>query len=738
MIDLGSAYSDFAKPLNSIGVAENDNDLESVKSDSILAEQIIERIDAEFLNLSDDGKEKVDYIDVLECYLPLLIDESTNAVFTKESLLKLITYASFLLSIGSYDLCVKLCGCILSSRNTHLISSVDRLKTFFLQAKAYRNSGQYPSSLKTLHLALDSIEADKKLMFMKGAALLRIGKVYSEYLMMTGVSIYFLQEAELELSGWLDHTDSMIREKVSTEYAICLDSIGQYWSRRKEYDEAISYFDRAEEINRSLKRHSGILRNKAHKTVTLMNQIYSVDPFNATAQTILLREMLGIVRALLNDSKNEKGAGVRYAQLAEMYFKAGREQDARFALSESRRIAHQYRDNKTLARAETIELKYFSGYDMGANLRETSALLKQLNYYYYQINVNDLAISAVEDGRLPGFEVIGFLQDNRAIYSKLSEIAKNTIITISDQKTQSEFSHLSIHDRFSLLREIIGDYDWFINKMNEIIDKLLTISKKRSDSLNTATISEAKASLASSVLHDFKHIIATSESGEISGTILDPVLDALCSGAEITPPIRKKLINSISDTNEKLKTKILPRINEATRVPRNFQELIDVRNVFLNISEQKPEEYQSINEEITVECNKAIQIEYNIGLFTTLFKELLRNAIDYQIKNQLVVKGFVLKAEEREIGIITLSVLTIFQDEREAENAYDSVRRQLSNSVEDYGYGFKMLYNFMLCKTRGSYSPTAVKEDCHTGTSRVGISFKVPISDYRNSALERK
>ena len=736
MIDSVAANSDSSNYPNPPDTADHSDGLGEEKGGDIPVEQILKNIDDAFHKLSDSGKEKTTYVDILEQHLPRLFDEAPKYIFPKEALSNLIEYASFLLSIGSYELCVKLCHCVLSSRSESPVSSVDRLKTLFLQAKAYRNSGEYPLALQTLHLALEMIDADESMAYTKGAALLRIGKVYSEYLMMMRVSIHFLTEAESELSKWLDDANGTIRAKANSEYAICLDSIGQYWSRRENYKEAILYFNKAENVNRSLGRQSGIRRNQAHRTVARMKQLDLTDPSSAAAQSSLIREMQGIIRALLNDPKNEKGAGVRYAQLAEMYFVTKNEADARSALAESRRIASRYGDNKTLARAETIELKYLSDPVYG-NLREVTSLLKQLNYSHYQISVNDLAISAINDGRLSNYNaidnVIYYLQDNRAIYLKLSKIAKDTILTISDETTRSEFSHLTSRDRFSLLREIIGDYDWFINKMNEIIDKLISISKKRSDSLNIAVISEAKASLASSVLHDFKHIVATSASGEITGTILDPILEILRSGAEITPDVRQKLIDSISDTNDKLKTSILPRINEATRVPRNFQELINVREVFLNISSQKPEEYQSIREAVTVDCDESIQILYNYDMFATLFKELLRNAIDYQRKNDLAVQGYVLKAEINEIGIITLSVLTDFQEEKDAENARNAIHSHLSGSDRDYGYGLKILNVFVLNKTRSSYFPTVAGKG-----RQAGISFKVPIFDSRNTAEERK
>lgn len=695
------------------------------------AREILETLEYEIRRLSDGAEEQAELPSITEKQLSTFIQKNPSAILSTEDLRKMFEYSSILLEYGSYEICIKLCEWIISLPSTFCILPEQRLKIVFLQAKAYRNSGQYSLALKTLHSALDYTE-EEKCSYMKGAALLRIGKVYSEYLMMTNVSIHFLEEAESELIKWRDHPDESIRLSVKNDYAICLDSIGQYWRNQNQYEKALEYFSQAEKINRNLERNAGILRNQAHAIVTEMKQIAQIDSSCVEKQQTLISKMQSIVRALLNDSKNEKGAGVRYAQLAEMYLAAGRESDARFALRESRQIAHKHGDVKTLARAATIELQYFPDNELGENLREVSTLVKKLNYYHWQTDINDLAISAIKEDKLPGFDVIAFLQENRAVYSKLSEIAKNTIITISDHSIQSEFSHLSTEARFSLLSEIVESFDWFTEKMNRIIDELIKISKERSDSLNAAAISEAKASLASSVLHDFKHIIETPNSGEKAKTILDPVLDGLQSETEITPTTREDLANKVSVANERLK-KILSQINEATRVPRDFHERINVRDVFLIISDQKPEEYMSISEEIRVDCDKAIQIEYNTGLFTILFKELLRNAIDYQCRNSLKIDSFVLKGERSETGFISLSVLTSFQELRDADKAFESISEQLSGNSREYGYGLKLLYNFILCKTGSTSFIVPVKDK---DTYQAGLSFKIPVSEYHNT--ERK
>lgn len=711
------------------------NAIVSDKRNDYLARQIVESIDVELHNLSEGDKRRTDSM----CHLLPLIKESPKTVFTQEVLSRINEYISIHLGFGNYDQCIELCNCIFSALGEHPVLSNALLQNMFLQAKAYRNKGQYPLSLETLCAALDSIEADEKLAYRKGSVLLRIGKVYSEYLMMMRVSIFFLEEAKYELSKWCNHPDRKIHSKARTEYAICLDSIGQYWREQEEYGKAISYFNEAEEVNRSIERQSGILRNKAHRLVSQMRQLDSIESIESindvTQREELIREMQTIVRVLCSDSQNVKGAGVRYAQLADMYFEAGKIEDARLALAQSRHIARQHGDNKTLARAETIELKHSSDRNLGDNLREVMVLLKNLNYYHYQIDVNNLAFSAVKERRLRGFEGIGFLQNNRAIYLELSKIAKNTIKRISNPAFRSEFSHLSVNDRFSLLRGIIDDYGWFINSMNKIIDQLIIISKERSDSLNEAVNSEAKASLASSVIHDVKHVL-TSRSGEIVRTELDPILETLNSNVEITPTTREYLINTISNTNLRLKT-ILPRIEEATRLPRDLHEMIDVRDIFLSISNQKPEEYQSLKETIDVECNRMIQIEYNIELLATLFKELLRNAIDFMVKNDLKVDRFILKAEKFEnveIGFINFSVLTEFQEVADAEKAYENIHEQLSGSEKKYGYGLKLLNNFMLCKTGGNDLPSSFKGDREKEDERqAGISFKVPIPKHNNT-----
>ena len=666
---------------------------------------------------------------VLECVFPRLMEMAREAdSLDTGCLMRLFEYAKIFLQVGDCDRCLACCDVCLQENNCGLLPPEIWIKIFFSASKASRDQGEYPAALEKLRQALEYIDGHPEIAYMTGAGLLRIGKVYSDYLMMIGVSICFLQEAEVQLQMWLDNEDEEIRRYIRGEYAICLDSMGQYWREKNELDKALRYFEDAQRSNEELGRQSGVFRNWAHRIAVLFKK-EGTEGTSPEEQRERVRILEGIIRLLGNDPDNQRGVGVRRLQLARMKAVLGDAGGAEFSLRDSREVSRLYRDDKTLIKAKIAELQYhiYSGETDVHALLEVQDLARERRYYESEITLNDMVIDP--DGRygIHGVDVLSRLQRNRTLFLELSGIAQDTIRRIKDHRTHSEFSYLSERSGRDLLENVVGDYEWFIRKLDEIISQLLKITKERTDDLLSETISAAEASLASGVVHDLKHILTTgveTSSETCPETLLDMVINALNQWEHSIPREEwEQLIHRLRTVNGSIKENIYPRMIKANRAPFRSLEEIHVRGVLLDLSRQKTEEYQEIQETVEVECEDTVTLEYNFNLFSTLMKELLRNAIDYQRKNHLEVRRYILTAREK-YKQVSFSVMTEFLDEGEARRAGDSIRRQLrpaEGSATQDGYGIKMLRSFMRFKTGGA----AMAQELLDG-KKAGISFVVP------------
>lgn len=666
----------------------------------------------------------VDY-DMLYCFCALnrvfpdflMLIQSAGTLDTA-SVAHVFIYAKIFLNAGAYTECIQCCDACLQKEHIQRLSPKDYIEILFTKSKALRNTGRYQDALYGLWEALQFVDKHGEIAYMQGSVLLRIGKVYSEYLMMIGVSICFLQEAKDQLEKWIGKADDpFIQRYVKKEYAICLDAMGQYWREKRDSEKAVELFTEAEKWNRSLGRLSGVYRNEAH-----IMAVHLKEGVDDAYLNDMIFKMRSIIRQLMDDRGNQKGLGVRQLHLARMQAAAGDLQSAAASLKESRRMSRLYRDNKTLIKAKILELQYGIYQDVVdmTSLTQILDLAREQKCYNLEITLNQWIIRTIESRRMGSSDVLSPLQRNRTLYLNLSAMAQATILKVTQHENQNEFFYLSEKNSANLLTNVVSDYEWFVQSMNDIIELLLKITKSRSDELATAVISEAKASLASSVLHDLKHIL-TKRNGDNVVTYLDPVIDALERWEGRIPREEyERLIPQISMVNTTLKESIYPRILEATRMPQDFHQTIFIYHVLSDLSRQKPEEYQRIGQPITVSCPEDLTVEYNYNIFATLMKELLRNAIDYQKKTGAAVSGYCLMACEN-LGQITFSVQSEFKNERDAERAFHQIDQQLQSKATEDGYGIKLLRNFMRVKTGNAIGPRA-----EHSKEMAGICFVVP------------
>ena len=661
-------------------------------------------------------------------YLKMIINPLPK--LGEEDLATLFQFAKIFLNVGLYEECVACCSYCLHPKFTAVLDPRKIVKILFAKSKAQRNMGHYQQALEDLREALRVIaDCETDISYLMGAALIRIGKVYSHYLMMMSVSLCFLNEAKERLEPWLNSPDLEIREESATEYAICLDSIGQYWKRNRNNSKEMKWFQQAEDANEGLERMQGTFRVHSHIIMTQYKSLLA-DPAAQEELEQMVQDLKYIIRKLEDDPANQRGASVRLLHLAELQLAMGKVSDAEYSIKKCREMATLYRDEKTLIRLEIVELEYcvLLGDVDRKQLSRAMESVRGRNNYGYEIELNNAVIAAIGRGALSREKHLSALNRNRTLYLQLSNIAQKTIKQISKLSVfpdrQNEFAYLSERNSRDLLLGVVNDYDLFIRRMNEIIDQLLQITEQRSKDLNQAILAEAKASLASGVLHDLKHILT----GAATESCLDTALREIeiweqdRSGTGLGPV--KELIQMV---NQNLKEKIFPRIAEATRVPNDFQCVIAVADVFAEVSQLDLEDNQILPSPerrlpiVEIDCTKDISLCYNREIFFTLIKEMFRNALDYQKETGAQVRKYIMSAQDLD-GEVEIRLLTDFVREEDAAMAQKRIAEQLSeDSKVESGFGIRALRSFVQHKTGG-----ACRADMVRLGNQTGIGFSVP------------
>ena len=645
---------------------------------------------------------------------------------------QLFRFSRIFLNAGCFDKCIDCCNLCLSDPCADLLPAARKVELLFARSKSKRNLGEYQSALDDLCMALHLVEQSEDISYLKGAVLIRVGKVYSQFLMMMSVSLCFLHEAKDQLEPWLHSSDIKIREKVLQEYAICLDSIGQYWKEKGNPDEALLWFDKALNINQRLKRISGVFRTESHIIMTKYPQLLCSEKHDKELTTEIIK-LQSIIRKLEDDHANQRGLAIRQLHLAEIQAQIGQVDYALYWLGESKKIARLYRDDKTRVKQKIVELKYsiFSGSIDQRDLYEILTLAELRKLYGYEIKLHDTIIGAIHQGILSNGMLLSSLNRNRMLYLQLSDIAQKTIEKISALSDwgqhldwRDEFFYLSERNSKDLLVEVVHDYDLFINEMNKIISKLLQITEQRSKDLNKAILAEAKASLASGILHDLKHMfksVGIRDFGE-DKTCLDDVLYLLNHDySELPLEKRLQLISPIETVNQNLKNKILPRILEATRVPNDFSSEINVSAIFSEVTQLRLEDSSKETIPVIVDCPDYVSIVYNREIFFNLIKEMYRNALDYHRKTQAEVVKYIMEAHYS-LGEVEIRILSQFKECSCAKQAEEAISRQLREDTDQPdGFGMRALRGFMQFKTGGACTATVVNEN-----NIVGIRFSVP------------
>ena len=145
---------------------------------------------------------------------------------------------------GAYEDCIRQYEILSKSYMWEIFCSDDQMQIMKDSAKSYRNTGDFGQALQIYYKCLE--QNPEEYWIHRVELLLKIGKVYRNYLMQTGLAKFYCEEA-MEL---LETNGTKPYEGNERRYAIIgFDTLGQIYRDEKDYEKAEIFFRKSEGLS---------------------------------------------------------------------------------------------------------------------------------------------------------------------------------------------------------------------------------------------------------------------------------------------------------------------------------------------------------------------------------------------------------------------------------------------------------------------------------------------------------
>lgn len=205
--------------------------------------------------------------------------------------------------VGAYEDCIRQYEILSKSRLWQIFGIGAQMQIMKDSAKSYRNTGDFGQALQIYYKCLEQNPKGNWIHRME--LLLKIGKVYRNYLMQTGLAKFYCEEAMeiLETNGTKPYQGNERR------YAIIgFDTLGQIYRDEKDYPKAELFFRKSEELS------SG---NSTRARIHRILMKYSEHTEDANVKKDIL-ELSETISHLKENPLNQVGAGIRSIQLGQL------------------------------------------------------------------------------------------------------------------------------------------------------------------------------------------------------------------------------------------------------------------------------------------------------------------------------------------------------------------------------------------------------------------------------------
>ncbi len=622
--------------------------------------------------------------------------------------------------VGAFQACIDQYEILQNSEIWDRFEGTEKVYIMKEAAKSYRNIGKFSPALKIYYNCLLMNSESEQAWLERVELLLKIGKVYRNYLMQIELARFFVEEAYRILE---EHETAAAENGNKQRYkVICLDTLGQIYRDEGKYDEAEIFFKESEKL-------SGEKGGRAYFHEILM-KYQRKDKYTEDELAAGIAELTEAIRRLETDPMEEVGVGIRSVQLSRLKFMdcLRDKSEAYTEVRKGRKVALKYNDMKTVIRS----------------YREEAGFCRQEGKFADYVKISTQAVKLASDSNQLMLEnaiikdVIGFsdtvpdlvdsatkielIKRRKDIYKQLIEFSKYSIGIVRDSGTFS-FSGDGLIDIYKIVFEdfeqILGEMGSTVEIMYNEIDKL---NQKYLAYLNT----EIKGFTYKSILHKFKN--------DLPNESILIRLKNLCD--DIQRNNQSEYGEILMEANHQLETfaQIIGHIKQSA--DKALQESgyekewcsLDtlIRSGIQNFFYFKPQYngkvcYGSLEQEISILVQKT--------LFETTISEILTNAFSYMetLKNREEIEEgfqFFIQMNMIEKKAVVLKCYSQYPNDVNAKSAIDSIRRgmEAGNNAEKEGsrYGFysiKFLFEEVM---DGKISIL-----CEEG--RVGLSIQLPI-----------
>lgn len=519
-------------------------------------------------------------------------------------------------AVGAFQECIEQYEILRESCLWQKMNLADQMQIMKESAKSYRNKGDF---YRALNLYNECLTMNPETEWCQRVELLlKIGKVYRNYLMQIELAKFYVEEAYHILESNRDRT--LTGEKEKRYAVICFDTLGQIYRDELNFAEAKKFFD----MSKKLYGKDG---GRAHVHEILMKYLKK----DCDTDINLLKD-IEILKKVIDDLEqhpgDEIGIGIRSVQLARLIFIASHtdKKAAYDQLRWGRAVATKYNDIKTIIRSYLEEAQFLKMEKKYLECIEISKTAVQLASNSNQFVLENRTIKDIIELSNQRPDVIDsaakieLIKRRKDIYKKLVRFSRLSIDIV--QQGHSLFSKDKLIDMYGI---VLNDFEKISDELSKIIEilniEIDRINQKYIAYLNT----EIKGFTYKSILHKFKNDLPNE-------TQIDQ-LKRMSESVQPTHLEEKEILMNVSRQLESFATvisHIKDSANETLKISQHEKKwcLLDtlVKTGIGNFIFYKPA-YKEIIKYSS--AGQDIEILVQNTLFESTISEILDNAFDY-------------------------------------------------------------------------------------------------------------
>lgn len=622
--------------------------------------------------------------------------------------------------IGAFQACIDQYEVLRKSNVWDYFEHTEKVYIMKEAAKSYRNIGKFSNALELYYICLLMNSESEQAWLGRVELLLKIGKVYRNYLMQIELAKFFVEEAHYILEE--HRTSDTENINVQRYTVICLDTLGQIYRDEGKYDKAEKFFKESEKL-------FGEKGGRAYFHDILM-KYQRKEKYSDVELTSGIEELSEAIRNLETDPMEEVGVGIRSVQLGRLKFmKQSIDRNEAYAeIQKGRKIALKYNDMKTVIRS----------------YKEEASFCRQEGNYKDYVKISTQAVKLASDNNqlmlenaiikdiisfsdtVPDFidssTKIELIKRRKDIYKQLVGFSKYSIGIVRNSGCLS----FSDDKLIGIYKIVFEDFEQILGEMGSIVE----IMYNEIDIINRNSLPfmdmQVQANTYKNILHKFKN--------DLPNESIIIQLKDLCDNIHTNNRLEYGSILIEANHQLEMFAQIIKHIKQSADKALRESEYekewcsLDtlIRSGIQNYFYSKPQyipkiSYEPIDDEIKILVRKT--------LFETTISEILNNAFNYMetLQNNKEIQEtfrFFIQMKLVEKKTVVLKCYSQYSDNETAESAIESIKKGMNprknTAKEGSRYGFYSI-KFLFEEVMGGKVCVMHEE------RRAGLSVQLPI-----------